>query len=352
MTQPNAEGRPSFHPHPNALLAVLCAAAFMSGLDVFIVNVALRPIGSAFHETSLANLSWVLNAYAIMFGSLLVPAGRLADRYGVKGMFLLGLAVFTAGSLGSALSGDLWVLIILRCIQAIGAAALVPTSLGLILTGMPPEHVKRSIRIWSIAASLGASAGPALGGLLVGASWRWIFIINVPIGIVALAVAVVIAPNARHHHETGIPDMLGGALLILGIGALSLALIQGPDWGWSGSRTIGCFAGAAVALALFVLRSQHARSPVVDLALFRNRDYRWANIASFSISIGFAIQLLGLVLWLQEGWGWSATITGLAIAPGPVMVSVAALGLRRFTTKLPQGLVAAVGAVIMAVGGS
>ena len=182
-------------------------------------------------------------------------------------------------------------------------------------------------------------------------SWRWIFIINVPIGIVALAVGAVIAPNARHHPETGIPDMLGGALLILGISALSLGLLQGPGWGWSDGRTIGCFASAAVALALFVLRSQHARSPVVDLALFRNRDFRWANIANFSLSIGFGIQLLGLVLWLQEGWGWSALTTGLAIAPGPAMVAVTALGLRRFTAKLPHGLVAAAGAAIMAVGG-
>lgn len=345
-TPPRAE-----HPRPSALLAVLCVATFMSGLDIFVVNVALRPIGSALHEASLADLSWVLNAYAILFGALLVPAGRLADRYGVKGMFLFGLAVFTAGSLGSALSGDLWVLVALRCVQAVGAAALVPTSLGLILTGMPAARVRRSIQIWSIAGSIGAAAGPAVGGLLVEASWRWIFIINVPIGIAALIAAVVLAPDARHNHDTGIPDPVGGALLVLGIGALSLALIQGPDWGWTGSRTLGAFAAALASLVLFVLRSRRAKVPVVNLDLFRNRNFSWANVANFSLSIGFGIQLLGLVLWLQEGWGWSAVHTGLCIAPGPVMVSVTALGLRRYTSKLPEGLVAAVGALVMAVGG-
>lgn len=353
MTLPGTTTTPprTEHPRPSALLAVLCVATFMSGLDIFVVNVALRPIGSALGETSLAHLSWVLNAYAILFGALLVPAGRLADRYGVKGTFLFGLAVFTAGSLGDALSGDLWVLVALRCVQAVGAAALVPTSLGLVLTGMPPERVKRSVQIWSIAGSIGAAAGPAVGGLLVEASWRWIFIINVPIGIAAFIAAVVLAPDARHNRETGIPDPLGGALLVVGIGALSLALIQGPDWGWAGLRTLGAFAAALASLALFVLRSLRAKVPVVNLELFGNRNFSWANVANFSLSIGFGIQLLGMVLWLQEGWGWSAVRTGLCIAPGPVMVSVTALGLRRFTSKLPEGLVAVAGALVMALGG-
>jgi len=134
----------------------------MSGLDVFIVNVGLRPIGAALGQGSLAHLSWILNGYAIVFAALLVPVGRLADRYGVKQVFLLGLAVFSAGSLGCALSGSLWLLVGLRCLQAIGAAALVPTSLGLILTSIPAGRMHRSIQIWAISGSLGAAAGPRL----------------------------------------------------------------------------------------------------------------------------------------------------------------------------------------------
>src|SRR5260370_11233952 len=138
----------------------------MSSLDLFIVNVGLRSIGKDLGSGSLADLSWIITAYAIVLAALLVPAGRLADRYGVKQAFLFGLAVFTFGSLGCALSSDLWVIVGLRCVQALGAAALVPTSLGLILTAIPAERRKHSIQIWAVSGSLGAAAGPALGGLL------------------------------------------------------------------------------------------------------------------------------------------------------------------------------------------
>lgn len=337
--------------HPNALLVVLCAATFMSGLDLFIVNVALRPIGVALGQGSLADLSWILNGYAIVFAALLVPAGRFADRYGVKPTFLFGLAVFTAGSLGCALSGDLWLLVALRCLQAVGAAALVPTSLGLVLTAIPAEHRHRSIQVWAVSGPLGAAAGPALGGLLVEASWRWIFILNVPIGIAALIAAAVLAPDTRHSTETGIPDLLGGALLMAGIGALALALVKGPSWGWSAGSTIGAFAAALVVTVLCIVRSGRAAAPVLDLALFRDRTFAWANIATFILGISFGIQLLGLVLWLQGGWGWSAVRTGVAIAPGPAFVAITALGLRRYTAKLAPGVRAIIGAALMGGGG-
>jgi EmrB/QacA subfamily drug resistance transporter len=339
------------HPHPSALLVVLCVATFMTGLDVFIVNVALRPIGAAFGQGSLSDLSWILNSYAIVFAAVLVPAGRLADRYGTRLVFLLGLSIFIAGSLGSALSDNLWLLVALRCLQAIGAAALVPTSLGLLLTGMPPARVHRSIQIWSISTSMGAAAGPAIGGLLVQLSWRWVFIINIPIGLAALVLAIILAPNARHNTDTKVPDLLGGALLIVGIGALSLALVQGPTWGWGSGATIGSFVVAAAALALFVFRSARAKAPVVDLHLFRNRVYTWSSIAILVQGVGFGIQLLGLVLWFQEAWGWPPVLTGLALAPGPAMVSVTALSLRRFTTKMPLGIVASGAMLIRVIGG-
>jgi MFS family permease len=164
-------------------LAIFAAAAFMTSLDVFIVNVGLRDLGRDVGEGSLNDLSWVLNAYTIVFAALLVPAGRLGDRYGNKRASLVGLVLFAVASLGCALSSNLWLIVGWRCVQAVGAAALVPTSLGLILTTIPAEGRQHGVRIWAVVGSLGAAAGPAVGGLLVAMSWRWIFVINVPIGL-------------------------------------------------------------------------------------------------------------------------------------------------------------------------
>src|ERR1700712_4915460 len=208
-----------------ALLLTLCAATFMGSLDLFIVNVGLRAIGHDVGAASLADLSWVLNAYAIVFAALLVPAGRLADRYGNKATFMLGLGLFTVSSIACAASGDLWFIVAFRCLQAAGAAALTPTSLGLILTAIPAEHRSTSIRLWAVSGSLGAAAGPALGGLLVQVSWRWIFLLNVPIGIAALMAAAVLAPSVRHGTETRTPHLLGGLLLIAANGSLALGLV-------------------------------------------------------------------------------------------------------------------------------
>jgi hypothetical protein len=203
-----------------------------------------------------------------------------------------------------------------------------------------------------VSGSLGAAAGPALGGLLVQASWRWIFVLNIPIGVIALVAAAILAPNIKYSIERRVPDLWGGLLLIVAIGALTLALVQGSGWGWSSIRILVAFGASVIGLALFVTRSSRHASPIIDLHLFRHPVFAWANVAMFLISISFGAQLLGLVLWLQQGWGWSAIETGFGIAPGPVMVSVTAIGLRRYTALIPAGIVAAVGALLMGVGGA
>jgi EmrB/QacA subfamily drug resistance transporter len=337
--------------HPSALLLILCTATFMAALDLFIVNVGLQDIGRELGEHSLANLSWILNAYAIVFAALLVPAGRLADRYGNKAVFLIGLVLFSGASLFCALSGDIWLIVGLRCLQAVGAAAITPTSLGLILTAIPAARRAHSIQVWAVSGSLGAAAGPALGGLLVQVSWRWIFLINVPIGVATLIAAGLLAPNVKHGNENRVPDLLGGLLLVIASGALALALVQGPDWGWGSPSILGSFAVSLITAGLFVTRSRRHPAPVIDLGLFRHSIFSWANVSMLLVSVGFAAQLLGLVLWLQRGWSWSPLETGLGIAPGPVMVSVTALGLRRFTVGVRPGLIAALGTLLMGLGG-
>jgi MFS family permease len=337
--------------HGNLLLTIFAAAAFMTSLDVFIVNVGLSAVGRDVGQGSLNDLSWVLNAYTIVFAALLVPAGRLGDRYGNKLVLLVGLVLFAAARLGCAISSNLWLIVGLRCVQAAGGAALVPTSLGLILTTIPAERRQHAIRIWAIVGSLGAAAGPAIGGLLVALSWRWIFVINVPIGLTAALAAALLVPDARHNRETHIPDLLGGGLLVVAVGSIALALVQGPDWGWGSASTIIAVTVTLVSTGLFLARSARAAAPVIDLALFKDRTFARANGAMFFANLAFGLQLLGLILWMQDGWGWSALQTGLAIAPGPAMVSITALGLRPRLPKLSESITAAIGVLLMGGGG-
>lgn len=343
--------RPPSRPvHPGVILAVLATSVFLSGLDAFVVNVALAPIGQGVGETSLSKLSWILNGYAIVYAALLVPAGRLTDRFGGRTGFLLGLSVFTAASLGAAASGDLWVLVAFRFLQAAGAAVLTPASLGLVLTTAPPAKLTRYIQTWAASGSLAAAAGPMVGGLLVQVAWQWIFLLNLPIGIAALLLAARMLPRGRQTGGARMPDLPGGALLAVAIGALALGLVQAPVWGWGAAPTAASFAVAAVALVLCLLRSARHPVPAVDLRLLRNPVFAWAGVATLLFYAAFAVELLGVTLWLQQEWHWSAIKTGLGVAPGPAMVFVASAAGRRLARRLPVGVVAALGSVLVAVG--
>ncbi|GIJ52421.1 MFS transporter [Virgisporangium aliadipatigenens] len=330
-------------------LAVLSLAAFMASLDVFIVNVAFDDIGADLGARSVSELSWVLNAYAIVYAALLVPAGRAADRYGRKGGFLLGLALFTAASAACALADEVWVLVAFRMIQALGAALLTPASLGLVVASAPPEERVRAVRIWAATGAVAAALGPVVGGLLVEASWRWIFLVNVPVGALALVAAARIVRPSRDPSVTRLPDLGGAALLATGVGALTLGLVQGPAWGWLSLRSGAAWAVAVLALLGFVLRSRRHPVPLVEPALLRVRTFAWANVTVLLFSVTFAASLLSVVLWMQQVWGWSAIRTGLGVAPGPLMVPLFAALTQR--VRIPIWNAVSLGCLLLAAGG-
>ncbi|MPQ99069.1 DHA2 family efflux MFS transporter permease subunit [Modestobacter sp. I12A-02628] len=347
MVDQSQLARPS---SPGAVLAVLSLAAFMASLDLFIVNVAFDAIGRDLDGASLTSLSWVLNAYAIVYAALLVPLGRLADRWGRKAGFQLGLAVFTLASVACALAPGLWTLVAARVLQAAGAALLTPTSLALLLHAMPVERRVRAVRTWAATGALAAAAGPVVGGLLVSASWRWVFLVNLPIGVLALVVAVRVVPESRESSPGRLPDLAGAALLVAGIGLLSLALVQAPEWGWGSARVWLVLAAALLCAAVFWWRSMRHASPVVEPALLRVRAFAWSNATALVFGVAFAGNLLVNVLWMQQVWGWSALQTGLGVAPGPLMVPVFAAVAQRLSARLSPGVTTALGCLLVAAG--
>jgi EmrB/QacA subfamily drug resistance transporter len=334
------------------VLTIVCAGVVLSSLDLFIVNVALPQIAHDLPGADLANLSWVLNAYAIVFAVLLVPAGRVADLTSRKGGFLLGVAIFTVASGLCAAAGSVGVLVALRVLQAAGAALLVPTSLGLVMAAYPADRRGGAVRAWAGMGGLAAALGPVLGGLLVTASWRWVFLVNVPIGLAALAAGWRVLPGDRvPRGERGpLPDVVGAVMLTFAIGALTLALVQSHDWGWTSGRVAGLLAGSAALLAAFVWRSARHRSPLLELDLLRAPSFTVALLSTLLFSSGFGAMLLAAVLWMQDDWHWSALQTGLAIAPGPLLVPVFSIVAGRLIPRLTPGGVIALGASVFALG--
>jgi EmrB/QacA subfamily drug resistance transporter len=337
---------------PRLVLAIVCAAVVLASLDLFIVNVALPQMARDFHVRggSVANLSWVLSAYAIVYASLLVLFGRAAERYPRERAFLLGVAVFVIGSAACAAATGVAMLVAFRIVQAAGAALLTPTSLGLLLAATPAEERQGAVRAWTAVGGLAAAAGPVVGGLLVAASWRWVFLVNVPIGLAALVIGWRRLPHVPGHPVPR-PDALGALLITGGIASLVLGLVKGPSWGWADARTAAALAAGLVAIALFAVHCLRARNPLVDRTLFRLRSFTGGSAVALFFSAAFGAMLLSRVLWAQDVWHWSALATGLAIAPGPLMVPLFAFGVAgRLTARIGAGRVIALGSTIFAAG--
>jgi EmrB/QacA subfamily drug resistance transporter len=335
---------------PRLVLVIVCAGVVLASLDLFIVNVALAQMAKDFGTHGLGGLSWVLNGYAIVYAALLVLFGRLADRYSRKLGFLVGVGVFVAASAACAAAGSLPMLVTFRVLQAAGAALLTPTSLGLILASFPPERRSGAVRAWTAVGGFAAALGPAVGGVLVEASWRWVFLVNVPIGLAALVAGWRLLPEVPGHPARR-PDALSALLITGGVGALTLGLVQGGSWGWGDARTIGVLALAVAGLALFAARTARHANPLIDRALFRVRPFTGASAVAVVFSMAFGAMLLSRVLWAQDVWHWSALSTGLSIVPGPIMVPfISFLVTGRLIDRFGSAFVIALGSTVFAVG--
>jgi EmrB/QacA subfamily drug resistance transporter len=304
---------------------VTSLGAFMGSLDLSIVNVAFPALERSFAGDTTAVLAWVITAYSITYGSLLVIAGRTADRVGSRRIFYLGLAVFCLGSALCAAAPSVPLLIAGRVVQGSGAAAMLPASLSLLLAAYPKERRTQIVSLWGGIGALAVATGPTLGATLITVGgWRWVFLVNLPVGAVAYLAGRRVLSEGPRNAEHPAPDYLGAALVAGALASLVLAITQGPHWGWSSLGVVGTLVLSVLLFLAFLYRCTHHAEPVLDLTLFRARTFSVANVVTLLYAMGFFAMLLGNILFLTGVWHYKIIWAGLAVTPGPLVVAAVA----------------------------
>jgi EmrB/QacA subfamily drug resistance transporter len=301
-------------------LGAMCFALFMVMLDNTVVNVALPSIQRDL-DVSTANLEWTVNAYTLTFAVLLVTGGRLGDIFGRRRWFLLGVVVFGASSLFIAFSQTAAWLVAGRAAQGVGAAFMMPATLSIITNAFPPEERGKAIGTWAGASAVALAIGPVVGGFLVEqVSWQSIFLINVPVAVVAVAVTLWATRESRDPTATRTVDVIGVATLTVGLGALVLGLVEGNAWGWTSPRILGLFTLAAGSLVAFFVAEHRVRAPMLDFTYFRSRSFLGANVVAFIVSFAMLAMFFFIALYMQNVRGYSPLEAGVRFLPSTVVI--------------------------------
>jgi EmrB/QacA subfamily drug resistance transporter len=304
-------------------LAAVAFGLFMIMLDNTVVNVALPSIRSDL-GIGLSELEWVVTGYALTFASLMLIGGKLADAYGRRRLFVIGIAVFTLASLWCGLAGSGEELIAARVVQGVGAALMSPATLSIITATFPPRQRGTAIGIWAGVSALALAIGPLVGGLLTEhLSWHWIFFVNVPVGALGIVASYLLIDESRDETHVSL-DLPGLATSALGLFALTYGLIESNTYGWGSTRIVGAFVVSAVSLTAFVVIERMRSSPMLDLGLFRNRTYVGANVGVLLVALAMFGVFFFVSLYLQTILGYSPVEAGAAFLPMTLLIIVVA----------------------------
>ncbi|MEO7126264.1 MAG: DHA2 family efflux MFS transporter permease subunit [Nakamurella sp.] len=333
------------------LIVVAVLGSGIAFLDGTVVNVALPSIGEHL-ETGLSGQQWVLDGYLLTLGALLLAGGAAGDRYGRRRIFLYGLVAFTVASVACGVAPNAGVLIGARMVQGIGAAALIPGSLALITSSIDPRDRARAIGIWAGMSGVTSALGPFLGGYLVdAASWRWVFLINVPLAAIALPLALKHVPESKDDsaRARGPFDILGAVLVTVGLAGLVYGLIEGSSLAWN-AATIGAVAVGAAVLAAFLWRETKAPAPLLPLKLFASKQFSGANAATFVVYAALSVSMFLLTLQLQQSLGYSALAAGAATVPTTIIMMIGSPSVGTLAARIGPRIPMTIGPIVAGVG--
>ena len=331
-------------------LAVVCAATAMLMLDIAVVNTALSDIAADLN-TGLSGLQWVVDAYTLALAAVVLTAGSLADRFGRRRLFTIGLSIFTVTSLVCAAASDIVMLNSARAVQGVGAAIMFAVSLALLSNAFPGAQ-ERAKALAAYGASIGAAfaIGPLVGGALTsGLDWRWIFLVNLPLGLICIAITRRSVEESKDPNARKL-DWPGQITLTAGLFLLVLALLRGNDDGWTSATIIAELAGAVAFLAAFIAVEARVKEPMLPLGLFRIRAFTGAQVAAFAISASFFAVFIYTTLYLQQILGLSAIEAGLVYLPGTLIMLVVSGATANLVEKVGAGRMIAGGLLIVGIG--
>ena len=339
-------------PTPWPVFFVASIAVFLVSIDGTVLFAAFGALRDGFPHSTAADLSWVLNAYTVVYAALLVPAGRLSDALGRKRLFQLGLLLFLAASAACGAAPTVSILVAARVLQAVGAALLTPASLALVLGAFPADRRAVVVSLWGAVGGLAAALGPSMGAAVVDAlGWRWAFFLNLPLGLIAWWRGRSRLTEWRDAKGDASLDGVGIGLLIAAVGALAYGIVEADVLGWRSQNVLGASAGGLIVLFVFVLWARRRPNPAVDLSLFADRTYRHVNLATLSFGIAFSMMFFAMFFFLMQVWHYSLPQAGLAVSPGPSLVVPVAMVAGRIAARVGHRPLLVLGSLLYAAGG-